>query len=140
MNTDAEGRMAMVDALCEAKEMAVNEKNPFLFTVATLTGHVSRCYGTAYTAIMSNGPACEKQVSELFRATGSKIADPYEISTIRREDYDSIKAKMDYAELLQCSSPSDPGYRGHQFAAAFLITGSGLDNVNKKIILLAKLI
>jgi leucyl aminopeptidase len=48
-NTDAEGRMVMADPLCEAKEMALNEVNPFLFTIATLTGHVIRAYGPAYT-------------------------------------------------------------------------------------------
>lgn len=48
-NTDAEGRMAMADALCEAKEMAVSETNPQLFTIATLTGHVIRAYGENYT-------------------------------------------------------------------------------------------
>lgn len=48
-NTDAEGRMVMADPLCEAKEMALNAVNPFLFTIATLTGHVIRAYGPAYT-------------------------------------------------------------------------------------------
>jgi hypothetical protein len=52
-NTDAEGRMAMVDPLCEAKEIALNEVNPFLFTVATLTGHVIRAYGEDYTVNMT---------------------------------------------------------------------------------------
>jgi leucyl aminopeptidase len=41
-NTDAEGRMVMADLLCEAKEKALNEVNPHLFTIATLTGHVIR--------------------------------------------------------------------------------------------------
>ncbi len=50
-NTDAEGRMVMADPLCEAKEIALNSVNPFLFTIATLTGHVIRAYGTAYTVI-----------------------------------------------------------------------------------------
>jgi hypothetical protein len=39
----------MTDPLCEAKEMALNAVNPYLFTIATLTGHVIRAYGTAYT-------------------------------------------------------------------------------------------
>ena len=39
-NTDAKGRMAIVDALCEAKEVALTEINPELYTIATLTGHV----------------------------------------------------------------------------------------------------
>ena len=37
-NTDAEGRMAMVDVLAHMKEKALNEVNPHLFTIATLTG------------------------------------------------------------------------------------------------------
>lgn len=42
VNTDAEGRMAMVDSLCQAKEHALitDSKNSMLFTIATLTGHV----------------------------------------------------------------------------------------------------
>ena len=39
---DAEGRMVMVDLLNEAKDIALNEVNPHLFTIATLTGHVIR--------------------------------------------------------------------------------------------------
>ena len=41
--------MAIVDSLCEAKEMALNEINPHLFTIATLTGHVVKTYGQNYT-------------------------------------------------------------------------------------------
>jgi hypothetical protein len=41
--------MVMVDPLCEAKEIALNEVNPILFTIATLTGHVIRAYGEDYT-------------------------------------------------------------------------------------------
>lgn len=48
-NTDAEGRMVMVDVLCEAKESALNAVNPQLFTIATLTGHVIRAYGSEYS-------------------------------------------------------------------------------------------
>ncbi len=48
-NTDAEGRMAIVDLLCEAKEMALEAVNPKLFTIATLTGHVVMSIGPEYT-------------------------------------------------------------------------------------------
>ena len=48
-NTDAEGRMVMVDPLCYIKELALKEVNPHLFTMATLTGHVIRAYGSNYT-------------------------------------------------------------------------------------------
>ena len=48
-NTDAEGRMAMVDCLCEAKEVALNENNPHLYTIATLTGHAIIAMGKGYS-------------------------------------------------------------------------------------------
>ncbi len=48
-NTDAEGRMVMVDLLCQRKEEALAAVNPHLFTIATLTGHVIRAYGPDYT-------------------------------------------------------------------------------------------
>merc|ERR1712073_185060 len=44
-NTDAEGRMAMVDVLAHAKEKALNEVNPHLMTIATLTGHAVMAVG-----------------------------------------------------------------------------------------------
>ena len=45
------GRMVMADPLCYIKELALKEVNPHLFTMATLTGHVIRAYGTNYTVI-----------------------------------------------------------------------------------------
>lgn len=44
----------MVDPLCYLKELAVNEVNPHLFTMATLTGHVIRAYGFSYTVILND--------------------------------------------------------------------------------------
>lgn len=43
------GRLVIADALCYVKELAVKEKNPQLFTIATLTGHAARAYGDNYT-------------------------------------------------------------------------------------------
>lgn len=48
-NTDAEGRMAMADALYHLKEMALCSVNPHLFTVATLTGHAALTAGSGYS-------------------------------------------------------------------------------------------
>ena len=48
-NTDAEGRMAMADCLCEAKEHAVNAVNPQIYTIATLTGHAIIAMGPGYS-------------------------------------------------------------------------------------------
>ena len=43
------GRLVMTDPLCYMKELALNEVNPRLFTLATLTGHAARTYGENYT-------------------------------------------------------------------------------------------
>ena len=48
--------MVMVDVLCHMKEKALNEVNPHLFTIATLTGHACIAVGP-YSAVMDNGPA-----------------------------------------------------------------------------------
>merc|ERR1719391_358593 len=56
-NTDAEGRMAMVDLLCHAKERCIKENlpDPEIYTIATLTGHACIAFGT-YSGIVANGP------------------------------------------------------------------------------------
>jgi leucyl aminopeptidase len=84
--------MAICDSLCEAKELALSQVNPQLFTIATLTGHVIRTYGENYSSIMSNGPArVLHKIDHSLQELGHDIGDPYEISTIRREDYKNHK-------------------------------------------------
>jgi len=125
-NTDAEGRMAMGDVLCRMKEMAVGTPDPHIMTVATLTGHACLAVGEGYTAIMSNGPG--KEVSHLVKAAGEDMAEPVEISSIRREDYAFHGAPSEYEDVLQCNNaPSSRTPRGHQSPAAFMILASGLD-------------
>ena len=51
-----QGRMAMVDVLCDMKERALKEVNPHLMTIATLTGHAVLANGP-YTNVMDNGPS-----------------------------------------------------------------------------------
>ncbi|XP_065828017.1 putative aminopeptidase W07G4.4 [Oscarella lobularis] len=127
-NTDAEGRMAMADALWHAKEAAKTATNPHIMTIATLTGHVIRAYGANYTAIMDNGPAKAVNTAIEVQEVGNVMGDPFEISTIRRDDYDFIVGRSEYEDVLQCNNqPSSSTARGHQFPAAFLIRVSGLD-------------
>ncbi|KAM7540222.1 hypothetical protein Aperf_G00000037969 [Anoplocephala perfoliata] len=126
-NTDGEGRMVMADLLCLAKEEALCVKNPFLFTVATLTEHARLAYGP-YTAVMQNGPARSYELVKHLKLGGDRLSDPVEISTIRKEDYEFIKGPTEYEDLLQCSTlPSSATPRGHQYPAAFMIMASGLD-------------
>ncbi len=129
-NTDAEGRMVMVDLLCEAKEKALAAVNPQLYTIATLTGHVIRAYGPDYTAIMSNGPARHANIPQEFYLAGESTGDPFEISTIRREDFKAHTGPSEYEDILQANNlPSTMTSRGHQTPSAFLIMASGLDEV-----------
>jgi leucyl aminopeptidase len=127
-NTDAEGRMVMTDVLCKIKELALNEVNPHLFTFATLTGHACLAVGN-YTAVMDNGPAKVANFARALQQAGEEVGDMFEISTIRREDYDFNKKGIGYGEdLLQCNNAaSSRTPRGHQFPAAFMILASGLD-------------
>ncbi|XP_051897192.1 putative aminopeptidase W07G4.4 [Pristis pectinata] len=130
-NTDAEGRMAMLDLLCYMKERALEEYEPNhfeLFTIATLTGHAIRAVGCNYSIIMDNGPSRWARTAQELQMAGEEVGDPFEISTIRRDDYDFHKGKSEYEDILQCNNlPSSATARGHQSPAAFLIMGSGLD-------------
>ncbi|KAA0191588.1 aminopeptidase [Hyalella azteca] len=127
-NTDAEGRMAMGDVLARMKERALGQPDPHLFTWATLTGHCCLAVGDGYTAIMDNGPAREADVARTVQEAGDAIAEPVEVSTIRREDFSFHAGKSEYEDVLQCNNqPSSRTPRGHQSPAAFLILASGLD-------------
>ncbi|XP_044231811.1 putative aminopeptidase W07G4.4 [Thunnus albacares] len=126
-NTDAEGRMVMVDLLCEMKEKAVREISPQLFTIATLTGHAIRAMGPNYSIIMDNGPAHRSGNAAQWQKAGEVLGDVFEVSSIRREDYDFHKGKSEYEDILQSNNlPSSATPRGHQAPAAFLIMASGL--------------
>ncbi|KFM82894.1 putative aminopeptidase, partial [Stegodyphus mimosarum] len=127
-NTDAEGRMVMTDVLCHMKEKVVQEKNPYLFTIATLTGHACLTVGDGYSIIMPNGPAKDANVGPSIQKAGEEVGDMFEVSPLRREDYEFHKGKSEYEDVLQCNnSPSSRTPRGHQGPAAFLIMTSGLD-------------
>jgi len=127
-NTDAEGRMAMVDLLCQVKEMALLATNPHLMTVATLTGHAIIAMGDKYTIIMENGPAKKRKMAAHVQAVGDSIGDPFEVSNIRREDYVFNKGKSEYEDILQANNaPSSRTPRGHQIPASYMIVTSGLD-------------
>ena len=76
---------------------------------------------------MSNGPARAAQVDRSLQECGDQIADPYEISTIRRDDFKTLSGKSEYEDLLQSTNnPSTAEPRGHQFPSAFLIMALSL--------------
>ena len=88
INTDAEGRMAMGDVLCEMKERALTRNDPLppqLFTIATLTGHAVVAFGDGYSAVMENGPAKKLDIARRLQKAGEALVDPWELSSLRRE-------------------------------------------------------
>ncbi|XP_045473726.1 putative aminopeptidase W07G4.4 [Harmonia axyridis] len=126
-NTDAEGRMVMADVLCKFKEMAVDAVNPHLYTVATLTGHAHMCAGEGYSIVMDNGPARKIKHAENLQERGEEISEPFDISSIRKEDVDFHQGQAYGDDLLQCNNlPSSRTPRGHQGPAAFLMLASGI--------------
>jgi len=127
-NTDAEGRMCMADALCQMKQRALNLPDPHLFTIATLTGHAHLAVGTGYSVVMDNGPAREQGHGNELKKNGDLIGDPFEISTIQREDFGAHQSKILGEDVIQANNlPSSRTPRGHQTPAAFMMLASGLD-------------
>lgn len=68
INTDAEGRLVLADALCYAREQGLNR----LVDVATLTGAMVTTLGKACTGIMGNNQELLDQVTAAGRETGEK--------------------------------------------------------------------
>jgi len=132
INTDAEGRMVLADCLshlrCEVLADMAAHPHPRFFTIATLTGHAMRSVGP-YPIAMDNGPAAQEGIAQKLQRAGHLWGDPFEISTIRREDSQAIAPKSTDHDIVQLQSGSSASAsRGHQFAAAFLIGASGLSS------------
>ena len=123
-----QGRMAMVDVLCDMKERALKEVNPHIMTIATLTGHAVLANGP-YTNVMDNGPAKRENFAQNLQATGDLYGDMFEISTVRREDFEFNKDKSGkFVDVLQANNvASSRTPRGHQLPSAFMQVVAGLD-------------
>uniref|UniRef100_A0A0K0E0P1 CYTOSOL_AP domain-containing protein n=1 Tax=Strongyloides stercoralis TaxID=6248 RepID=A0A0K0E0P1_STRER len=132
MNTDAEGRISMLDPLTELLEMSINYKNPHLYTLATLTGHEVLAYGE-YAAMMDNGPALKHGTSNEMVKTGEIYGQPLVIDRLQPEDFQFNLPECKEADLRQGNTlASVVTLRGHQAPGAFLIQGSGLMNHQNK--------
>ncbi|KAI9257872.1 hypothetical protein BY458DRAFT_460611 [Sporodiniella umbellata] len=135
-NTDAEGRMVMTDLLCQFKEKVIEHQKAntasssapsFLFTCATLTGHALRAYD-GYGITLDNGFARKHKISKRIYNAGHALADPFEISTLRREDIECVKPGRSSEDLISANDqPSTMTNRGHQYPAGFMLQASGLD-------------
>ncbi|MXW74276.1 MAG: leucyl aminopeptidase family protein [Gammaproteobacteria bacterium] len=126
-NTDAEGRLAMTDSLSHCRLMALEAENPELMTIATLTGHAAISVGP-YTALVENGTARHRRVSQYLADAGDSWGDCMEINRSRREDWHTNRARSRADDVLSANNGPSVGVpRGHQFPMAFMSKASGLD-------------
>ncbi|RKP11433.1 hypothetical protein BJ684DRAFT_21997, partial [Piptocephalis cylindrospora] len=131
-NTDAEGRMVMSDPLAKLKDELLEVRKTTslpsrIFTVATLTGHVIRAWGS-YAAVVPNGPAQTSGMAQRIQASGDLWGDMFEVSPLRREDFTFGNGGARAPEIAVSSNslPSTMTNRGHQSPAAFMAITSGI--------------
>jgi leucyl aminopeptidase len=125
-NTDAEGRLVLADLLARAKEIAKDQPDPLVFSLATLTGHVYRTHGP-YTGVLGNGIARERGVVDALDRLGELWGEPFERSRPRREDCAMVAPRTSAEDVVssnRLASVNTP--RGHQFPFAFLDIAAGL--------------
>jgi len=107
VHTDAEGRMALADALV----LASREKPEMIFDYATLTGSCIRALTTRYSGVFSNRSELHPALKRVGRVSGERVW-PFPIGEEFLEDL-----KSETADFLQCSPK---GNGDHILAASFL--------------------
>ena len=86
-------------------------------TCGTLTGHAMRSVGS-YTISMDNGPARLQNITTRVQTAGESYGEIIERSFVRRDDFESNKAKNSTYDVKNLGVPTPAGSRGHQLAAA----------------------
>lgn len=109
-------------------ERAASEREPHLYTVATLTGHAVRAYGEGYTAALDNHAARASEHARALQAAGAALGDMLELSTLRREDLAAHRGRAPGEHVHQADSAASSALpRGHQAPAAFLLLVAALE-------------
>ncbi|WP_246945740.1 leucyl aminopeptidase [Bacillus pinisoli] len=107
LNTDAEGRLALADAVTYAKHHGAN----YLVDVATLTGGVIIALGNKITGAMTNDEALFEKVLEASNEVGEMIW--------RLPITDYVKERVRKSDVADMNN--SPGRDGHAiFAGAFI--------------------
>ncbi|HEH9441751.1 M17 family metallopeptidase [Aeromonas sobria] len=107
VDTDAEGRMVLADALA----MAVQDTPDLLLDYATLTGACKRALGSRYSGVFTNRIEWLPALVKLGQRSGERIW-PFPLD----DDFDD-NIESEWADLLQCAPGSSPD---HIDAARFL--------------------
>lgn len=107
VHTDAEGRMALADALV----LASRDQPGIIFDYATLTGSCIRALTKRYSGVFTNRPEWHGQLTDIGARSGERVW-PFPIGDEFMEDL-----KSDTADFMQCSVD---GMGDHMLAASFL--------------------
>ena len=113
LNTDAEGRLVLADAIAYAEQ---TYKPDYLVDIATLTGAVIVCLGRHATGLLSNDDALRKHVI----AAGEKVHERCWALPFWKEYRDMVKGKV--ADVKNVASESGEGstITAAAFVASFL--------------------
>ncbi len=109
LNTDAEGRLVLADALVTATE----QKPDVIVDAATLTGACVTALGERVAGVLGNDPA----LVDAVQAAGDRAGEALWPLPITEEVTEKVRTGSSVADLLQHNP--DPG-GGTLFAAAFL--------------------
>lgn len=116
-----------ISIILQMKNRALTLPDPHLFTIATLTGHAYLAVGPGYSIAMDNGPARAVGHAERLKDVGLRYGEPFETSSIQREDFAFHRGQCLGEDVLQANNlPSSKTPRGHQSPAAFMMMASGL--------------
>jgi leucyl aminopeptidase len=101
INTDAEGRLVLADALWYAREQGATH----LLDLATLTGAMELALGDLYAGVFANDDSWRDQVVEAGQASGDH-AWPFPLHRRYRRYVNSNFADMKNASILKQGSPA----------------------------------
>jgi leucyl aminopeptidase len=117
LNTDAEGRLVLADAITNACELGPD----VVVDVATLTGACVMALGTRTSGIMSNRP----ELSESLRSTADSVGENMWPLPIPEE----MREKVRGSKVADLAQHNPERWGGALYAAAFLreFVGEGVD-------------
>jgi leucyl aminopeptidase len=100
INTDAEGRLVLADALWYAREQGATH----LLDLATLTGAMELALGDLYAGMFTNDEDWGKQILEAAAVSGDHLW-PFPLHPRYRRYIESTYADMKNASILKQGSP-----------------------------------
>ena len=111
VNTDAEGRLVLADALWYARR----EGATHVLDLATLTGAMELALGDLYAGVFANDDAWRDRVVEAGRRSGDLVW-PFPLHPRYRRYVDSTYADLKNGSLLRQGSPALAAEFLHEFA------------------------